>query len=210
MSAITAHAPAPRQFGAEIQRGMRCRRQSRSASCPPRSRRGRRPANPRPRCSHAARSRLASRHAGTGRDAACRRQPRSPKTRYGSKKRDSPVTSRLSRTRSIGEDDATHFGPRSQDRACATCGDCPQLGAQPPQRRRAPPSRRSVRGSFCPAACLDLGEHVGGPPAGEVAGDHVRRHADADALEFLRGHAGRDRLAVHQHAIAVEDDHRVP
>src|SRR5262249_10924281 len=34
----------------------------------------------------------------------------------------SPVVSRLARTRSGGEDDATHFGPRSQVSAWAACG----------------------------------------------------------------------------------------
>ena len=62
-------------------------------------------------------------------------------------------------------------------------------------------------GSCTPVAVLDIGEHVGRTPSGEIARDHLRRHLDADALERLRRDRGRDRLGIHQHAIAVEDDH---
>ncbi len=41
---------------------------------------------------------------------------------------------------------------------------------------------------------LNLGKHVGRPPPGEIARDDFRRHAKADALQFLRGDRHRDRL----------------
>jgi hypothetical protein len=58
------------------------------------------------------------------------------------------------------------------------------------------------------AGCdLHLGEYVSGPPAGEIARNHVRREREAGAHELFRHNGGRQRLAVHKHAVAIEDDH---
>ena len=91
-----------------------------------------------------------ARHAGTDRAPACRPSRRSPRTRCGSKKRSRSVHSRLARTRSSGDDEATHFGPRSQVSACTTCGIA----------RSSSRSRRSVAAATCDAkSCgqLDAG-----------------------------------------------------
>ena len=57
---------------------------------------------------------------------------------------------------------------------------------------------------------LDLGEHVGRPPAGEIARDDFGRHPQAHALQFLRRDRHRDRLGIDEHAVAIEDDHTSP
>ena len=54
------------------------------------------------------------RHAGAGRAPACRSARRSPKTGWARRSAPGSVVSRLIRMRSIGEEEATHFGPRSQ------------------------------------------------------------------------------------------------
>ena len=55
-----------------------------------------------------------------------------------------------------------------------------------------------------------VGEHVGRAAAGEIARDDLRRQRNAGAHELLRRDGRRDRLAVDQHAVAIEDDHGVP
>src|SRR3569623_2010331 len=57
---------------------------------------------------------------------------------------------------------------------------------------------------------LDVRDHVGGTPAGEVARDDLRRQRKARAHEFLRSHLRGERLAVDQNAVAIEDDHKGP
>ena len=114
MSAITARAPAlvscaPR-LGAGVAAADEADRHHAGGVRP----RRRRPANPRPRCSRPAATRILA--------AACRNRSGAglpcgtslAENRYGSKKRIRSVVSRLTRTRSSGDEEATHFGPRSQ------------------------------------------------------------------------------------------------
>ena len=78
------------------------------------------------------------------------------------------------------------------------------------QRRRARPSRRSACGSLLSGRLLDLREHVGGPAAGEIARDQAQASRGCPHAGIPARPRGRDWLAVHQYAIAVEDDHRDP
>ena len=65
-------------------------------------------------------------------------------------------------------------------------------------------------GSLRPAAASTSREHVGGPAAGEIARNNIRRQREAGAHELLRYNGGGQRLAVDEHAVAVEDDHGSP
>ena len=50
--------------------------------------------------------------------------------RFDSKKRASPAVRRLARMRSRGDEDATHFSPRSHVRACADVRHGAQIGCE--------------------------------------------------------------------------------
>ena len=55
---------------------------------------------------------------------------------------------------------------------------------------------------------FDRGKHVGGAPAGEEAGDNVRRQRIAGAGEFIRGDFSCNQFTINENAIAIKDDHR--
>src|SRR5262249_16946679 len=67
--------------------------------------------------------------------------------------------------------------------------------------------RREIRRQLAAGGRLDISEHVDRAPPGEEAGNQSRRHREAGASEFFRCDRGRDRLAVDQNAVAIEDDH---
>ena len=85
----------------------------------------------------------------------------------------------------------------------------PQFGAKPPQGG-AGDGRGEILRQFAAGGDLDFGEHVGLPAPGKIARDNVRRQREAGPDEFLRYDRGRQRLAVDEHAVAIEDDHGSP
>ena len=107
------------------------------------------------------------------------------------------------------EEDATHFGPRSQVSAWATCGM-----ARNSARMRRIVAAATVAPKFVRQLALghglDRGEHVGRPAAEEIAAHQLGRDRHAGAREFLRRNRRRDLLAVNEHAVAIEDDHGCP
>ena len=125
---------------------------------------------------------------------------------FGSKKRSRSVHSRLARTRSIGDEEATAFRPAQPGQGMHDMRHGAQFVAQPHQRL-ARDLRGEARRQLDPGRRFDIGEHVGRAPAGEIARDDFGRDPQADALQFLRRDRHRDRLGVDQHAIAIEDDH---
>ena len=147
-------------------------------------------------------------HAKTGRAPACRSAHRLRKRKRRKNVRGPWSPGSLGCGRGA-EDDATHFGPRSQVSAWAACGM-----ARSSARRRlivaAATMAPKFGGQLALGRGLDRREHVGGPAPEEIAGHQFGRHRNADAREFLRRNRGRDLLAVDQHTIAIKDDHGSP
>ena len=84
-----------------------------------------------------------------------------------------------------------------------------QFGAEAPDRRRRD-GGAEIRRQLALGHRLDRGEHVGRAASVKVAAHQLGRHRHADAREFLRRNRGRDRLAVDEHTVAIEDDHGCP
>jgi hypothetical protein len=82
-----------------------------------------------------------------------------------SKGRASLVASKLTRVRSGAEEDATHFGPRSQVSAWAARPGT-QVPAQAPQRCHRDGSAE-IRGQLAIGRHFDGGKHVGGSASEE-------------------------------------------
>ncbi len=124
----------------------------------------------------------------------------------GSKKRIKPVTSRLARTRSGGEDDATAFGPRIQVSACAAGAMGRQFRAQAVKRLRRN-ERRKIGRQQLSGGRLDGGENVGRPASVEPAHRAGSGQPYADPAEGFGKHRGGNWFAVNKHAVTIEDDH---
>ena len=207
MSAMSARAPALVSWAPRVD-WCGCRRQIRSASSrrqrPPRRRRP----NPPRQCSPAARlhlgggvqeqirRRLAARHVAR-REQIGLEEPNQPGAFEAE-----PHAFQRRRTK-------PHISARAASSARVRHGRWRALPRAAAAASRRPASRRSF-----PAACggcrLDIGEHVGGPPAGEEARDDLGGHRNARARQLCAATLASDRFAVNQHAIAVENDHPSP
>jgi hypothetical protein len=53
-------------------------------------------------------------------------------------------------------------------------------------------------------------KHVGWAAPEEVAGDELGRDRNADAYELVGSDRRRDRFAIDQHPVAIEDEHETP
>ena len=76
------------------------------------------------------------------------------------------------------------------------------------RRKVAVDGRGKMVGQLAAGGGLHLGEHVGGPAAGEIVRNNIRRQREASAHELLRYDGGSQLFAVDQDPIAVENDHR--
>lgn len=117
----------------------------------------------------------------------------------------SPVVSRLARIRSGGEEDATHFGPRSHVRAWAACGM-----ARSSVRRRF--TVAAIRVAAKPAGNLrrviaSISNHVGGAAAGKIADYEFRGDRNPRLRELVRSSCGGDLLTLDEYTVAIKDDH---
>jgi len=76
------------------------------------------------------------------------------------------------------------------------------------EREASQKLQKAIHTVYAEGKCL-TGD-VGGPAAGEIARDNIRRQRETGAHEFLRYNGGRQRLAVDEHAVAIENDHGAP
>ena len=123
----------------------------------------------------------------------------------GPKNRNKPAISRLARTRSIGDEEATAFGPRIQVSAWATWGSARNWV----RNRRNVSIRDGGRESgrqLLARGRLDGGKNIGRPATVETARHDVSVHGDTGARERLRQHGAGYRFAVYKYTITIEDD----
>jgi hypothetical protein len=67
-----------------------------------------------------------------------------------------------------------------------------------------------IRRQLAVGCRLDEREHVGRTAPEEVPGDELRRDRNADACKLVRSDRCRDRFAIDQHSVAIEDEHETP
>ena len=108
--------------------------------------------------------------------------------------------------RSRDDDEATHFGSAQPSEGIVDMRRGAHLGPQAMERGLGEPSAEIGR-KLATGCLLDVGNHVGGPPAGKKRATIAGVIRIPTRANCCCGDLGRKRLAVDEHAIAVENDH---